>query len=126
MLKYLGSNLEELRGRTILDEGIYINLPVLIERSTVLFPGQTLPMAVLGSNVADMLAKCIKINRTFGVVCSQGTKFELIGTTAEIYEFMQGSAQEGFRIKAKGRQRFKILKLKQVCININHSNFVGN
>lgn len=117
MFKYLGSNLEELRGRTILDEGIYINLPLLIERSTVLFPGQTLPMAVMHTNIADMLEKCIKKNRTFGVVCFRDDKFELIGTTAEIYEFMRGSSHEGFRIKAKGRQRFKILKMTQVFMH---------
>lgn len=122
----MGSNLEELRGRTILDEGIYINLPLLIQRSTVLFPEQTLPMVVFSANVADMLSKCIKKNRTCGVVCSQENKFELIGTTAEIYEFMQGNRDEGFRIKAKGRQRFKILKLSQVfylsCDHLPHSN----
>ncbi|XP_076382534.1 protein cereblon-like isoform X3 [Megalopta genalis] len=42
---YFGLNLEELRGRTIFDEGIYIKLPIL-EQKSVLFPGQTLPMKI--------------------------------------------------------------------------------
>ncbi|XP_001603993.2 protein cereblon isoform X1 [Nasonia vitripennis] len=109
---YLGSNLEELRGRTLLDEGIYINLPLLIKQSVILFPGQTLPMTVFGSNIIGMLEKCIQKNRTFGVVCQQIDK-EPIGTTAEIYEYSQGNPEEGFRIKAKGRQRFKILRMMQ-------------
>ena len=113
----MGTNLEELRGRTLLDEGIYMNLPLLIKRSMVLFPGQTLPMAVFGPNVIDMLSKCIQKNRTFGVVCLQEDKLEPIGTTAEIYEYMQGSPEEGFRIKAKGRQRFQILRMMQVFMN---------
>lgn len=111
----MGSNLEELRGRTLLDEGIYINLPLLIKQSVVLFPGQTLPMAVFGSNIIGMLEKCIQKNRTFGVVCQQADKAP-IGTTAEIYEYSQGNPEEGFRIKAKGRQRFKILLMMQVCV----------
>lgn len=115
----MGNNLEECRGRTLLDEGIHMNLPLL--RSIVLFPGQTLPMAVFGSHVVDMLAKCIQNNRTFGVVCLQEDKLEPIGTTAEIYEYLQGSPEEGFRIKAKGRQRFQILEITQVLIINCHS-----
>ncbi|XP_023248163.1 protein cereblon [Copidosoma floridanum] len=111
---YLGTNLEELRGRTILDEGIYLNLPLLIKDSMILFPGQTLPLAVFNINIITMLEKCIQDNRTFGVLCYHENKIENIGTTAEIYEFSHGSSPgEGLRIKAKGRQRFKILQFKE-------------
>ncbi|KAJ8681843.1 hypothetical protein QAD02_017635 [Eretmocerus hayati] len=110
---YLGSNLEELKGRTILDEGIYMNLPLLPMRSVVLFPGQTLPLAVFGSGVINMLDNCIQKNRTFGVVCLSDDKLEMVGTTAEIFEYTQGGEDGGFCIKAKGRQRFKILEIIQ-------------
>ena len=101
-----------MRGRTLLDDGIYTNLPLLIKRFVVLFPGQTLPMAVYDPNIINMLEKCIQNNRTFGVVCIQENKVEPIGTTAEIYEYVQGGSEDGFRIKAKGRQRFQILMIK--------------
>lgn len=98
-----------------------MKLPLLVEQSIVLFPGQTLPMAVFESRTIDMLDKCIQKDRTFGVVCAQGNKLESIGTTAEIYEYMSGSSREGFRIKAKGRQRFRILKVTRV----NNQNFLN-
>ncbi|XP_020297490.1 protein cereblon isoform X3 [Pseudomyrmex gracilis] len=121
---YLGQNLEELRGRTILDDGIYMNLPLLVKTS-VLFPGQTLPMRVFGGQTIDMLQNCIRNDRTFGVVCygyysRYVTELERvgivgIGTTAEIYEYTDGDVvdhgRREFRLKAKGRQRFKILRV---------------
>ncbi|XP_051160441.1 protein cereblon [Leptopilina boulardi] len=110
---YLGNNLEELRGRTLLDEGIYMNLPLLIKQSVVLFPGQTLPLTVFDRQTIEMLQQCINKNRIFGVVCRGYDNLISIGTTAEIYEYIEGSPMEGFRIKAKGRQRFKILHITQ-------------
>lgn len=110
---YLGNNLEELRGRTILDDGIYMNLPLLVKQSVVLFPGQTLPMTVHGTETIDMLQKCIEKDRTFGVVYLGHEKMVPIGTTAEIYQYKHEAQSQGFRVKAKGRQRFKILRVIQ-------------
>ncbi|XP_029034768.1 protein cereblon [Osmia bicornis bicornis] len=108
---YLGHNLEELRGRTILDDGIYMNLPLLVKQSVMLFPGQTLPMTVFDPQTIDMLTACIRNNRTLGVVCLGYDKMVPIGTTAEIYECVYEDPEQGFRLKAKGRQRFKILRV---------------
>lgn len=108
---YLGQNLEELRGRTILDDGIYMNLPLLVKQSVILFPGQTLPMTVFNEQTIDMLRTCIQNNRTLGVVCLEYGKIVQVGTTAEIFECMYESPVQGFRLKAKGRQRFKILQV---------------
>nr|XP_046493042.1 protein cereblon isoform X1 [Neodiprion pinetum] len=110
---YLGNNLEELRGRTILDDGIYMNLPLLVKQSVILFPGQTLPLTVHGRDTIEMLQKCIDKDRTFGVVCLDRDKMIPIGTTAEIYQYKSEIQSYGFRVKAKGRQRFKILRLIQ-------------
>ncbi|KOX73264.1 Protein cereblon [Melipona quadrifasciata] len=107
---YLGHNLEELRGRTILDDGLYVNLPLLVKQSVMLFPGQTLPMTVFDAQTIDMIRTCIENDRTLGVVCLGYDKMVPIGTTAEIYECMYDPDQ-GFRLKAKGRQRFKILRV---------------
>ncbi|XP_014234795.1 protein cereblon [Trichogramma pretiosum] len=108
---YLGSNLQELRGRTLLDEGIYMNLPLLIRESVVLFPGQILPLAKFGRSVVEMLLKCISDNRTFGVLCYRDDKLQTIGTTAEIYQYNEENSPEGFCIKAIGRQKFEVLRI---------------
>lgn len=107
---YLGHNLEEVRGRTILDDGIYMNLPLVVKQAVVLFPGQTLPMTAYDEQTIEMLKTCVQNDRTFGFVCLGSEKMLPIGTTAEIYEYVD-DPQEGFRLKAKGRQRFKIMRV---------------
>lgn len=86
-----------------------MNLPLLIKQ-TVLFPGQTLPMTIFNLHIIDILKNCIKNDRTFGCVC-YGNPVIQIGTTAEIYEYREGTGRNGFHLKAKGRQRFKILRI---------------
>ncbi|XP_033324686.1 protein cereblon isoform X2 [Megalopta genalis] len=107
---YFGLNLEELRGRTIFDEGIYIKLPILEQKSVMLFPGQTLPMKIR-THAIDMLS-CLQSNRTIGVVCfGYNNVVTPIGVTAEIYECKSLGPEAGYNLKAMGRQRFKILQL---------------
>ncbi|EFN75562.1 protein cereblon [Harpegnathos saltator] len=118
---YLGPNLEELRGRTILDDGIYMNLPLLIKQ-TVLFPGQTLPMTIFNLQIIDILKNCIKNDRTFGCVSYGSPVIHQIGTTAEIYEYREGSGRNSFHLKAKGRQRFKILRI----VTPEHNKILAN
>jgi len=45
-IQYLGENLVELRGRTVLDEGSLQRLPVLPQLGVVLVPGQILPLMI--------------------------------------------------------------------------------
>ncbi|XP_076382533.1 protein cereblon-like isoform X2 [Megalopta genalis] len=105
---YFGLNLEELRGRTIFDEGIYIKLPIL-EQKSVLFPGQTLPMKIR-THAIDMLS-FLQSTRTIGVVCfGCYNVVPYIGVTAEISECKSFYPEAGYNFKAMGRQRFKILQ----------------
>ncbi|XP_043674625.1 protein cereblon isoform X1 [Vespula pensylvanica] len=109
---YLGNNLKELRGRTLLDDGIHRNLPLLVKHSIILFPGQTLPMKSESIEVIRMLQNCIQKDHIFGVICVNNGKMVHVGTTAEVYEYYDGDLMAGsFRLKAKGRQRFKILRV---------------
>lgn len=106
-----------LRGRTLLDNGIYMDLPLLADNTVILFPGQTLPMMVkYDARTIDMIRKCMLKERTFGVASLNYDKGLPIGTTAEIYEYSEGQRGEGVKMKAKGRQRFKILKIRTVCL----------
>ncbi|XP_066999546.1 protein cereblon [Anabrus simplex] len=115
---YLGNNLEELRGRTLLDDGSYQTLPLLPEPGVVLVPGQTLPLTVFYPSTISMLRRTISTDRTFGVVCiryvgADPPRLADVGTTAEIYEFQGEDDTTCFKIKAKGRQRFKIIESRR-------------
>lgn len=111
--KYLGSEMEVLRGRTLLDDGICSRLPIIFERSMILFPEQTLPLVARHTPMVSMLRSCIAGNGTFGVVRVRLEKDPLYGTTAEIQEYSDNGLQ-GVRIKARGQQRFKVLRLMEV------------
>uniref|UniRef100_A0A1B6E425 Protein cereblon n=2 Tax=Clastoptera arizonana TaxID=38151 RepID=A0A1B6E425_9HEMI len=109
---YLGEDLEVLRGRTLLEDGSKHDLDILYHTYVVLVPGQTLPLTVFDPTTINMFQRCISKDHTFGVLCRsiENVNTTLIGTTAEIYEYQNEVVQEArFRIKAKGRQRFKVL-----------------
>lgn len=112
---YLGENLVELRGRTVLDDGSLQRLPLLPQQGVVLVPGQTLPLMVFYPPTISMLRNIITTNGTFGVICvrsfeTSNPKMVKIGTTAEIYEYRDEEELAGFCIKAKGRQRFRVVE----------------
>ena len=68
-IQYLGENLVELRGRTLLDDGSVQRLPLLPQLGVVLVPGQTLPLMVFYPPTISMLRNIITTNGTFGVIC---------------------------------------------------------
>ena len=115
---YLGENLEELRGRTIFDDLSYQVLPLLQQPGVVLMPSQTLPLLVFNAPTVEMLRNLTTTNGTFGLVCvsyfdTPEQRMAMYGTTAEIYEYRDVVEQEGFRMKAKGRQRFRIMETRR-------------
>ncbi|KAJ9581654.1 hypothetical protein L9F63_023171, partial [Diploptera punctata] len=111
---YLGDNLDEMRGRTVLDDLSYQVLPLLPQPGVVLMPGQTLPLMIFYPPTISMLRNLTTTNGTFGVVCvrqfeAHHPRMAAFGTTAEIYEYCDEREVSGFRVKAKGRQRFQIV-----------------
>ncbi|KAK6624825.1 hypothetical protein RUM44_011689 [Polyplax serrata] len=109
--EYLGNDLEEVGGRTFHDEGSIIWLPILMELEVVLVPGQTLPFTAFSPATVSMFREIISKDKTFGVMCLNS--LAQYGTTAEIYQYQADNDITGFRIKAKGRQRFKLLEQKR-------------
>jgi uncharacterized protein len=87
---------------------------------TVLFPLGLLPLKIFEARYTDMVTRCLREQRPFGVVClKQGaevqpgtsgqapTQFEAIGTLASIDEL--DSAQAGIlHIRCRGGQRFEL------------------
>ncbi|XP_075228978.1 protein cereblon-like isoform X2 [Lycorma delicatula] len=114
---YLGSDMEVLSGRTFLEDNCYHSLLLLPPSGVVLVPGQTLPLTVSDRHTIAMLRHCVNNDRTFGVIASWSSYSEHfdeiadIGTTAEIYEYQMEEGHNNFRIKAKARQRFKVIEM---------------
>ncbi|KAG0728471.1 Protein cereblon [Chionoecetes opilio] len=115
--EYLGET-EELRGRTVQEENEYISLPLLQHSSLmnlVLVPTQTLPLSIFQPIMVSMLRSVILKDRTFGIVHSKASQdgqlpeLAKYGTTAEIYEYQGEEVTPSMSIKAKGRQRFKVV-----------------
>jgi len=120
--RYLGEG-REVGGRTILDEDLVQDLPLLpagILPGMVLVPGQTLPLMLFHSAAIEMMKTIIATTKTFGVVPlrTDGTiTQEQVGTTAEVFEYREASADNptevGLRLKARGRQRFRLLSARR-------------
>lgn len=120
--QYLGQG-QEIAGRTILDEDLIQDLPIVSYPGIILMPGQTLPMNFFHPTIISLMKNLIGGSKTFGIVYSRYkasqpglTEEATVGTTAEIFEFREPSPQSlevGLKIKAKGRQRFRILSQRR-------------
>jgi len=117
---YLGEG-TEVGGRTILDEELIINLPLLNQPGLALIPGQLLPLHLFHPSVIGMMKQIIDTTKTFGVVNLQADTRSwkgVVGTTAEIFEYREADTQQndreiGLKIKARGRQRFKLISTRR-------------
>ena len=68
--QYLGEG-QEIAGRTILDEDLIQDLPILARPGIILMPGQTLPMNFFHPTVISMMKNLISGSKTFGIVHSR-------------------------------------------------------
>uniref|UniRef100_UPI00358E20E6 protein cereblon n=1 Tax=Myxine glutinosa TaxID=7769 RepID=UPI00358E20E6 len=119
---YLGTDLEEFSGRTMLDEGSIQSLPVLCDTLLLLVPGQTLPLHLFRPREVTMIRGLVAKDRTFGVLAEgpswaagdNGQATPAFGTTAEIVQCSVESVHgiETAKLKAIGRQRFTVLDLR--------------
>jgi len=85
----------------------------LFPLNTVLFPGGPLPLRIFESRYLDMVSRCMKEERSFGVVLMQSgsetgdAKTVAVGTQARITDWYQGS--DGILgITALGKERFHL------------------
>ena len=70
IFQYLGQG-QEVGGRTILDEDLIQDLPIVARPGIILMPGQTLPMNFFHPTVISLMKKLIGGSKTFGVVHSR-------------------------------------------------------
>ncbi|XP_028680976.1 protein cereblon [Erpetoichthys calabaricus] len=113
---YLGSDMEEFHGRTVHDDDSCQLIPVLPHSSLMLIPGQTLPLQLFRPQEVSMMRNLIQHDRTFAVLANSDMNDMQaeFGTTAEIYAFReeQEFGIETVKVKAIGRQRFKVHELR--------------
>ncbi|MGH0158779.1 UNVERIFIED_CONTAM: hypothetical protein FKN15_045154 [Acipenser sinensis] len=108
--------MEEFHGRTVHDEESCQMIPVLSHTSVMLIPGQTLPLQLFRPQEVSMMRTVMQQDRTFAVLAYSDTaeRQAEFGTTAEIYAYReeQEYGVETVKLKAVGRQRFKIHELR--------------
>lgn len=117
---YLGNDLEELSGRTVLEDNLTVTLPLLVLPNIVLMPGQKLPLQLLRPATVSMMQHIIEKDRTFGLINQRQTdgsmvrNISIIGTTAEVRSYKEDPDENtGFtvlRVLAEGSQRFRVEK----------------
>jgi len=85
----------------------------LFPLNTVMFPGGPLPLRIFESRYLDMISRCMKEERSFGVLLMQSgsetgdAKTVAVGTKARIADWYQGS--DGILgITALGMERFRL------------------
>lgn len=120
---YLGTDLEELCGRTVLEDDTAINLPLLTLQGVILIPGQTLPLQLFLPANVSMMHHIIRHDHTFGLLNARYSGphsvpvLANVGTTAEIRFYKEEvddrTAMSTLRIKAEGRQRFQVLETRR-------------
>ncbi|KAM4651178.1 protein cereblon isoform 2-T2 [Discoglossus pictus] len=113
---YLGVDMEEFHGRTLHDDDSCHMIPVLPHVQVMLIPGQTLPLHLSRPQEVSMVRGLIQRDRTFAVLAySDGPQRKAqFGTTAEIYAYReeQEFGIETVKVKAIGRQRFRVLETR--------------
>uniref|UniRef100_A0A3B4F8W7 Protein cereblon n=2 Tax=Haplochromini TaxID=319058 RepID=A0A3B4F8W7_9CICH len=113
---YLGSDMEEFHGRTVHDDDSCQTIPVLPHTAVMLVPGQTLPLQLFRPQEVSMMRSVIQRDRTFAVLAHSdtGEPDAEFGTTAEIYAYREEQEYgiETVKVKAIGRQRFKVHEIR--------------
>ncbi|GBM26116.1 Protein cereblon [Araneus ventricosus] len=67
---YLGNDLEEVSGRTVLDDDSCQTIPILTLPGVMLIPGQTLPLQLYNPSTIAMMIHIIHSDHTFGLINS--------------------------------------------------------
>ncbi|KAK5637964.1 hypothetical protein RI129_012259 [Pyrocoelia pectoralis] len=110
--KYLGK-LNTVSGYTLFDDGEVIEL-LAIHTKTLVFPGFTLPLVMNTELEQTTMDSFLKKCNIFVLVCADemGSRLYKYGITMEVFESV---SQNGtLYLKAKGRQRCKILPSKEI------------
>ncbi|XP_052285808.1 protein cereblon-like isoform X3 [Dreissena polymorpha] len=124
---YLGTDLEEISGRTILDDDSEMEFPLVTLPGTILVPGHVIPLYSHNQHEVAMLKSVVDSpHKTFGVVALRFDQHRhiiaSIGTTAEIYsvknETDEASGISTITVLAQGRQRFELIEYRRTITGV--------
>ncbi len=87
--------------------GTIMRIP-LFPLETVLFPGAALPLHIFEKRYREMVGECLRENKPFGVVRSDGDQMAIIGCTAQIVRVVERFADGQMDILCEGVKRFEI------------------
>ncbi|XP_025108167.1 protein cereblon-like isoform X2 [Pomacea canaliculata] len=128
MPQYLGNDLEDIRGRTVYEDGAEVMLP-LLPLPGMPVPGQVIPLHLFQQHLVAALRSIADSDKTFGIVTYSSTEgdeqlsaLSQIGCTAEIFSMKderdESTGLSTLRAKARGRQRFKVLEMHREITGI--------
>ena len=115
---YLGSDMQELHGRTIHDNHEIVMMPLFFLPGVVLMPGQTLPLNLFHPQPIAMMKRVVQADKTFGLMVpnseNETASLADVGTTCEIFSVKEDDhyGYTTMSIIATGRQRFRIISKK--------------
>jgi len=79
----------------------------------VLFPGVPLPLHIFEPRYKEMIAECLDLKKTFGVVRASAEGVADIGCTAEILEVTKKYDDGRMDIMTRGVDRFEVLEVNE-------------
>ena len=83
----------------------------LFPLDVVMFPGALLPLHIFEERYKQMVAECLELESTFGIVRVQREGLAVIGCTAAISRVLRRYDDGQLDILCEGRQRFEIEQL---------------
>ncbi|CAB3225598.1 unnamed protein product [Arctia plantaginis] len=124
---YISAGMMPLRGRAVLEPGWQGRVPVMAHHNCV-FPGETMPMMMRHANDAVLIAKAIRHNKLFGLLCPDATG-NLVSGYGVLCEVFEAGAEEELNdlpkissFKARALYRFRILNLPKKSVVITSFN----
>jgi len=80
----------------------------LFPLDTVLFPGTALPLHIFEERYREMVGECLRQEKPFGVVRSEGDQIAIVGCTAKIVRVLERFPDGQMDILCEGERRFEI------------------
>ncbi|XP_013197741.2 protein cereblon [Amyelois transitella] len=117
---YMGPGLVAVSGRSVLEAGWQGRVPVVAHHGAV-FPGETVPMRLPNAHDAAVLARAIKQDKLFGLLCpdESGTLVSGYGVLCEVFEAGSDEPPAALTFKARANHRFRLLDMPTHSVPIH-------
>ncbi|XP_075982339.1 protein cereblon-like isoform X2 [Anticarsia gemmatalis] len=119
---YMSTGMMPMSGRSVLEAGWQGRLPVIAHHGCV-FPGETVPMMLANPADSVLLARALKRDRLFGLLCPDETSSVIsgFGVLCEVFESSFGEDENTptyNMIKARAVHRFRVTNLTKIARSV--------